>query len=340
MNTYHPHFGALLLCLLPCLLWAPARAGEQEIRITAVPLGERLFYPRHSAPATTLSLNDSRIGAETAGRLLELPVQVGERVAHGDPLARLDCRENQLRRRQAEGRLENTEARLQLARRQIERADSLRRERNVSEELLDQRRAEASMAAAEREIAHAALGTARLDEERCQVSAPFDGIVLERLAGEGEWVAPGQPLLRLLDSARLEVSAQVPLDRIEELRQAREPRFEADGVYPVRISRVVPAVETRGRHREVRLAFSGARALPGSAGRITWRSPTAHLPTDLIQRRGEQLGVFLLEGEQARFHPLPQALEGHPSATGLPAASLLIIEGRHGLRDGQHVRAD
>jgi len=326
-----------LLLLLWALTLPTTQARESMSSITTAPLGELLFHPEYSAPATTLSLNNSRISAETAGRIRQIPVKVGDQVAKDDLLVELECRDNRLRRRQAESILKGAEARLTLARRQRERTQSLRKDRNVSEELLNQREADVRTAAAERMNRIAALEKAQLDEARCQVRAPFSGIVMERLAGEGEWVNIGQPLVQLLDNQRLEVSAQVPVNRVDSLRNALAPRFESDHRYPLRLRRILPVVETRGRYREARLEFSAAKALPGSAGRLVWSSSAAVLPADLIERRGDTLGVFLLRAGKARFHPLPDALEGQPARVDLPTESLLIIEGRQGLSDGDPV---
>ncbi|OOZ36507.1 hypothetical protein BOW51_06735 [Solemya velesiana gill symbiont] len=88
---------------------------------------------------------------------------------------------------------------------------------------------------------------------------------MKRHAGEGEWINTGQPLLQLLDNRRLEVSAQVPVDQVESLKSAARISLETNHThYPLQIRLVVPAVEARGRNREVRFIFQDVAALPGS----------------------------------------------------------------------------
>ena len=62
------------------------------------------------------------------------------------------------------------------------------------------------------------------------------------------------------------------------------------------------------------------------------------LPADYLVRRDGKLGVFILDGETARFHPLPQAEDGRPARIELDPDTRLIGDGRQRLRDGDAVR--
>jgi len=56
------------------------------------------------------------------------------------------------------------------------------------------------------------------------------------------------------------------------------------------------------------------------------------------QHNGEStLGVMLIEGKNARFYPVPQAIEGQSFAIDLPQDALVITEGRLGVRSGDAV---
>ncbi|MCW8908147.1 MAG: efflux RND transporter periplasmic adaptor subunit [Sedimenticola sp.] len=329
----------LLLCLLLGGLSVAFAQEQRTISVTTTTLESVAFYPQHSAPATTVSLNQSRISAETSGVIEQIPVRVGDRVEQGDLLTALDCRENRLRHEQAEARLASIEARVDLATRQIARTRSLRKTNSASEERLNQQQAELQSARADRRAQRAALAEAALNRDRCRINAPFSGVVQQRLASEGEWVSQGQPLLQLVDLLRLEVSAQVSVDRVTSLQEAENIELEiGSNRYPLTLRTISPLIDPQGRNREVRLLFSDGRALPGSSGRLLWQARHAHVPADLPVRRNEQLGVYLAIDGQARFHPLPQAEEGQPARVELPQRSRLIIEGRQSLRDGDPIQ--
>lgn len=315
--------------------WAVAAEETPPVPVTTAPLAELQFHPAYSAPATVLALNDSAIGAETAGSVQAIPVRVGDEAEAGTLLVQLDCRDNRIRVRRQQAALDAANAREALAQRQLERVRSLSRERNVSEELLNQRESELRSARAERSAQQAGLESAELNVQRCSVRAPFPGVVMERLVDEGEWAGAGQAVIRLLDNRRLEVSAQIPLDRVAGLRRSEGFAFETDDArLPLGLRLLVDLVDTRGRHREARLQFLADSALPGAAGRLIWHAARPRIPADLPQQRDGRLGLFVAEDERARFHPLPDAIEGHPAPVDLPPETRVIVEGRYGLQDG------
>ena len=333
----NPTRAALLIVLLAAPLLAIA--DNHAVTVTTRPLAELSFQPRYSAPATTLSLNDSRISAETSGRLARIPVRVGDTVATGALVAELDCTGAEIQKRRSEATVEAVQARLTLAERQIRRSRSLSKGQAISEELLNQRESELNTARADLAASRAALEQAELERQRCRVTAPFAGLLVERLANEGEWVTPGQPLVRLLDSERLEVSAQVRLDQAGTLEQVdRVELLVGQQRYPLQLRHLLPLIDPKGRNREVRLEFTDGHALPGSSGRVQWLASQPHLPADIPVRRNGVLGVLLADQGMARFHSLEGALEGQPTPVGsLPPDSEVIINGRQRLSDGDPI---
>ncbi len=325
--------------LLSLLLLPPAWANDTAKPVRTLPYSQLLIHPRFEAPATVVSLNDSRIGAEINARIESIEVRVGEMVEPGALLARLDCGDYRLAVARIEAELQGLEAQLRLARQQLRRARSLELNRNASEELVDQRQADVARLQAEHDSRQAALRAARRDVGRCRVQAPFRAVVLQRIAQEGEIAAPGTPLLRILDLDRIEISAQVEARLARSLRSGAGLNFHyRQQDYPVKLRALMPALDANRRSREARLEFIGERALPGAVGRLRWRDPTPHLPADIPVQRHGQLGVFVLEEDRARFVALPGALEGRPARAELPPDSLVIVEGRHALMDGDEVR--
>ncbi len=316
----------------------PARAGEDALPVGVKPLRDVVVYPQLSAPATNLSLNDSRLSAQVAARILAIPVQVGQVVLSGKALALLDPADYQLQVAQAEAALRGAQAKLDLAEYQLQRAQTLAEKKAIADEQLRQRQAEAAGLKAERDALEAALAKARADLDRTTIRAPFKGVVMERLAKVGELTTPGAAVIRLLDLEHLEVSADVRAGDADSLAQATKPLFvNDDHQFPLRLRVVAPVVEERERSREARLTFADHPALPGAAGRLIWHDATPHVPPELLVRRGDQLGIFVLNGGRAHFVSLPGAQEGRPAAVSIPADSRIITGGRFKLQDGDTV---
>ncbi len=325
----------LLLGISPC----SAAHADEALPVTVQVLGELTVYPEEHAPATVVSLNKSRIAAEISARLEELPVKVGDRVEKGALLARLDCRDHLLEKKRQGARLRALDAQHELARFQLKRAESLAKDRNVSEELLNQRQAEMRVVEAQRQEQKIGIALVGRGIGKCALRAPFPALVTARLASLGEWLDPGVAVVKLLDLEDIEVSAQVPVTATGNLAAAGSIRFtNGEKAYPLELKVVLPSVDTRSRSREVRLTFTRDQGLPGTAGRIVWRNGAAHIPAALVIKRDGRPGIFTERDGQARFHPLPGAMAGRPAAITLAPETRVILEGRFSAHDGQRVQ--
>lgn len=323
----------LLLALLPLAIQA-----EEAVSIKAKRAADLLFFPDRSAPAEVVPLNDASLSAEINARIDQIAVRVGDQVKAGDLLARLDCRDYRSSLEAQKATRKALESRIALARAQLKRARNLKKARNISDEEVDRRETELQAQRAELAAQKERETQARNNVARCDIKAPFNAVVSERLASVGALASPGTPLLHLVQIDDSEVSARVRPEEAAEGAAAESVRFSYLGRdYPLKLLRLLPVVEPRTRTLEVRFGFSEQAAPPGASGRIHWRSAAAHLPADLPIRRDGGLGIFLLNDGQAHFHPLPKAREGRPAAVDLPADARVITEGRQGLQDGDPV---
>ena len=331
-----------LLHLLPCLclLFIPLPVTASEpLPVTTRTLDDIGFHPVRSAPATTISLNDTRVSAEIHGVIQEVPVRVGDEINAGDLLARLDCEEHSLGLQQARAMTQAARADAELAQFQLERAQELARRQAVSAEVLNERQAQSARTRAEVLRLDAASRAAQRRVNHCEIRAPFDAVVIERLASTGELVQAGTPIARILDARDLEVSGNIQQQDLAALQGAAEVRFVAAEVrYPVQLRAISPVVDQRLRSVDVRFVFTEEAARPGQVGRIEWVSDQRHAPADLLVRRDDMLGVFVEEEGRARFISTPGVREGQPPPLDLPDETRLIFDGRFGLRDGDPVR--
>ncbi len=313
--------------------------ADEVLPVTVATIEDLTEFPENHAPATVVSINHSRIAAEISGRLEELPVKVGDLVEKESLLARLDCQDHLLEKQAQSARLQALNAQHDLARFQLKRAESLAKNRNVSEELLNQRQSEMRVVEAQRREQQIGIALVERRISKCSLQAPFAALITDRLANVGEWLNPGHAVVKLLDLDDIEVSAQVPTTAIEGLREARNIRFiNSSQPYTLQLKVILPAIDTRSRSSEVRLTFIREQDLPGTAGRVVWQDRSPHLPAALVVKRNGQRGIFILEEDKASFHPLPQALAGRPTRVSLPPATLVILEGRFSASDGQQVR--
>ena len=318
-----------------------SQLAAEAIPVTIKKLDEVLFYPVRDAPATTLSLNDTRVSTELKGILKGINVRVGDNVKQGDVVASMDCEDYKVAVTQATAALTAQRATLKFDRSRLKKVTQLSKKKNISTEEVERRTSNAAISAADVEGLKASLRATERAVEKCAIRAPFDAVVISKMANLGDYLIAGSPVLRLLDRDNVEVSAKVQEQDLELLKQAGSVAFIANEKrYPLRLRAILPLMESRIRSYEVRLEFAEQdKAYPGSAGRTEWATPAPFVPSELLVRR-KGLGVFLAVDGRATFVAIASATPGQPAALtkNLPKTSAIIINGRFKVNDGDAVR--
>jgi len=332
---------ALLLALVACGGDAPEqRPAEEAAQPVAVARAAAHVLPRvGTAPAEVRSANESGLSADVTARVDAVIAEVGSKVAKGETLLRLDDRDYRLALEQADARVAAAQARLALAVRRLVRARQLLEGQYVSQDEVQALQAERDTAAAELRVARADRAVAARSVAKTRIVAPFDGVVVERLAQVGALAVAGTPLLRMVQSGGIELEATVQSGDAAAFAAATERVFEHDGQrYPVRLLRMAPVVDRVARTQVARLAFVGDPAPVGSAGTLRWRAPGQRLPPDLLVRRAGMSGYFVVEQGRARFVAVPDAQTGRAFDVQVAPEAQLVVAGQQALSDGDAVR--
>ena len=295
--------------------------------------------PERSAAAQVMPRNESRLAAEVSGRIDRWSSDVGANVKRGDVLVQIDQADYQLSLDRARAQQQAAQARLELARTQLKRAQDLVNQGFFSQEALRQRETEVALYQAELTSATSQLRSAQRQLDKTTLRAPFAGTVLQRQAQVGETVAVGGLLYVLAETGPVEIQASVAPADVAGLRRASRVEFVPQlGGLPqaVKLARITATLQASSRSQTARFTPTGTVDWPaGSTGTVRWQDPTPHIPATLVVRRGGSLGVFIQEGTVARFVPLPDAQEGRAAPTQLKPDTRIVIQGQATLADGQ-----
>ena len=300
------------------------------------PISEIAVYPQHSAPATAVSLNDARLSAQLSATVKRINANVGATVQSGDPLVLLDCSDYDINLGIAEAQLESARASQSLALAELERARSLFAKKLNSKQDIDIKLAESRSSAAQVSQQELNVSKAKTDIARCTIEAPFDGVITERLISVGELAAPGTPLVSIVDSGALELSAFISSSQTKNFAQVDAFSFDAGDLYPVKILNGGGIINPQNRNTEVRFAFSEKKPPSGTSGSLRWRDPVAHIPASIVVRRSGQYGLFLAneKNNSIDFHTLAQVRPGRPTAVDLPLETLVVMNPTGLMKDG------
>ena len=331
-------FAKLRIALVILVLGYPMGPARAEFSIRVSALDDVLVDLERRAPAEVLPLNDSVIATEVNAVVASVSADVGTTVRRGDLLVQLDDVDFQLQFEAAEASLAAAEARRAEAEAKLDRARRLSSEQYVSADELLTRETALALGDADIRGARSQLAIARRNLEKCRIVAPYDGVVQERQAQVGAYVTVGTPLLRLTQTDRIELSAEVPAAVAQGLENAEAAWFESRGQrWDVAFLRLSPVVDPGRRSRQARFGFGVAAPAAGRSGQLVWREARGQLPASLLSRRDGRLGVFLYRDGRAVFHALPGAEEGRPTPIDLPRSTEVVVQGRDRLQDGDPV---
>jgi RND family efflux transporter MFP subunit len=306
--------------------------------------------------------------------IIEVRVAPGDRVRLGQLLVVLDGRDLDARTRSAkasavsaqqrataaDAETRAAEASVALARVTHDRIVSLQAKRSATQQELDEatatlRAAEARAAAAAARLqeATAAVTSAQADSEAAsttesftQITAPFDGVVTEKMIEPGNMASPGTPLLRLEDTRGFRLDVRVDESRVSTLSVGASVAVvidsgPGDGGPPLQsaISEIARAVDSDARAFLVKIALPMASGLrSGMFGRARFsagRRRVLVIPPEAVVRHGQVTSAFVVADGVARLRLIN--VSGREVLAGLSNGERVIVEPSPEVIDGRRV---
>ncbi len=295
---------AILLSLIPAAGLIPAavqaQPGAQAAPVLVETARRDTFSASQWVSGTVISRNDSRIGAETDGRLTWV-ADVGTRIAFGEPIATIDDTDLRLDLRDSEAQLESLKAQRRYQTANLERLQRLARSNNASANEIDQAQSELDMTDQAIRRAEVAIDQTKRRIEQTRVVAPFAGVVVERLVQVGEFVSRGEEVARLVDTENREIRARAPLSLAPYLREGLEVSVDHRSIESLSpVSRIIPVGDERSRMFEVRIAADNSAWVVGSPVKVALPNGDPRellaIPRDALVLRGSE--VFVLKVNQ------------------------------------------
>ena len=292
------------------------------------------------------------LSAEVGGRLAEITAEVGDFVAAGDLLARLDDERLRVARDLARAEVGMARANLEKSRRDAERQANLFEGQVTSEYSLEQADLKAKVDAGQVEVARARLSLAERNLSDASIFSPIDGEITRKHVEVGELVEAGTPLFAIARIDRVKVVVHVSELEITRLQKGQEAEIRVDGPPEVVFHGTVDTIsaqadpQTRAFPVEILIVNDRAeRLLPGFIGRVRIRGRTFENAISLaeevvVQREGQPM-VFVLNGDTAAASPVELGFvdRGRVLITkGLEPGDRVIVTGQQSLRNGDRVQ--
>lgn len=287
------------------VIWVAAHGAVQAQGGPTVPvvtLGTQAVSAAHELDGVVEAVKQATVAAQATGRVSTLRVKAGDRVVAGQVVATIDDRDTQTGVARGQAMLSQAEAEYANAQAQVLRTRDLRKQGFVSQAALDVAEAQFQAAQAARAGAGAGAQQARLAQSFTQVTAPFDGFVLETLTQAGDLALPGKPLMVVYAPQPLRVVVQVPASMGMQARRAQRVELQVGPTWLQAASaQGVGAADPVSQTLTWKLDVPSAAAsqlLPGQQARVRFVTGVAQrmvLPQTAVLRRGELTGVYVAD---------------------------------------------
>lgn len=173
------------------------------------------------------------------------------------------------------------------------------------------RQSEAAIAQTQAAVSRAELSVVASDvgESYGTIFAPFDGVVVQKLAYEGEMASPNTPLLKVENPNKLQLEISVPEENLRFVRVGQPVQVQFDAVsqaLSATVQQIVPAADPKSRSFMIKIPLNNSgKLISGMFGRIALplgeRKETLLIPESAMIQRGQLQGVYVVEpkGEQS-----------------------------------------
>jgi multidrug efflux pump subunit AcrA (membrane-fusion protein) len=314
---------------------------------------------------TLLSRDSVNVLPQVGGYIKRIHVKPGAVVKAGAPLVDIDAREETAALESAQADRSAVEARLQLARSNLQRSEALLREGLAPAQEVDQARADVAAAQASLNAASAGVSQRAVQLEFTTVRAPIDGTLGEVLVRLGDAVTPttqitniapavddaaaSQPAVGKADGkadgkaakkgGALEVTVPIPAERARTITEGAPIEIldrQGHVIVSAPIFYAAPQADPRTQLVAVKAAFANDKGLRPSEivrARVVYGvSQALQVPASAVVRQSGQPFVFVVvSGKDGKG----TALERRPVQLGRLGETAFVVEG--GLRQGDRI---
>lgn len=141
------------------------------------------------------------LNPQISGQIKHVTFEEGALVKQGDVLFEMHSSTQSARYNELRAELESARAQVELAKRILDRAQSLRQKNSLSQEELDNRGTELTKATADVAALEAAVAGAKTILSYTKIKAPIDGRISSAFVSEGNWINQGQtPLTEIVST--------------------------------------------------------------------------------------------------------------------------------------------
>lgn len=287
--------------------------GNVPKQVNTLPAGAEViqvgkFQSNHiqTWPGSVQSRTVTKIAPKLMARILTVKVHTGDRVKKGALIAQLDEREISASLNEANAALNAVKATAAQA-----QADAQRSQELYAKEATTRANHDAVVARAKTAQAGVAQAQSRIEQIRVgmgenTLTAPFDGIIVERLKEPGDMGMPGDPVVTLLKPDDLRIEASIPAECIKRIQLSETIPVKIDAVgttLSARLDEIMPEVDRQTGMQIIKAALPQTQGL--QPGQFAWieqncadQTNELMIPLQAVLHFGQLEAVKVVDGQE------------------------------------------
>jgi RND family efflux transporter MFP subunit len=230
-NLLHPIVLLVALSMLSVGCSSQETESKPKVRpVRAIQVGEPQLLGGRWFPGQAEPTEEVNLSFRVGGPLISRPINVGDVVKAGQVLARIDPQDYSVRLENVQGQLGTAMRDLELAEKEYKRLTRIRKQDPgaISEAAIDRALAARDRSLEEIKSLKASVQQAKDQLSYTELEAPFDGSIVGIYVENFQDVKPKQPVVRLINLARVEMWVDIPEQLISRASYIKSLRVRFD----------------------------------------------------------------------------------------------------------------
>lgn len=292
----------------------PQATGDATVLVeTATPHGESSTGMIEASGQVEAS-HSVNISTRVMGYITKMQVKTGDHVSAGQMLFTVSSNDISAKKAQTEAMIVQAEASLRSAQKDVDRFTALYKQQSASAKELDNVTLQFQSAKAGVEAAKQMRNEVSAQLAYTNVTAPFSGIVTQKLADAGSMANPGMPILTIEQTGSLQVSASVAENEIAFVKTGDDAVISVESAgknFTGKVMQVNPSSQFTGGQYIVKISVPASDSkqlytgmfvhiqilLKGKSVGSKKKSDAVMIPLKAIVNRDQLTGVYTISSQ-------------------------------------------
>lgn len=281
-QTYSNYLWFWGFCFIALALLIPSlsHAKSKSPKVVLAQAKQEPLVEEVKLSGSVISPNIAKLSVQVSGQVKRLAVDLGKHVKAGDKILELDAELETLALAEAKAATEKAIEALNDAKRRLADVKKLSKQQAIPANQLESLSTEVRTDKAELKRVRIQQQLLEAKLQRYTVTAPFDGVISQKLTEMGEWVRPGDAVVELTAMRDLNIDFRVPQSVQTKLNPQADILIQFDA-YPEKnfagdIEWVLPITDIQTRTFRLRAKLNDEKLAiaPGMSARAILQIPS------------------------------------------------------------------